>query len=157
EKGHAGAVAALLEAGADPDSRGAEGRTPLVAAIEAASPATVRLLLKAGANPDARGRREHYDGEESPLIAAMGARHLATANAWQDVVNGFRPEYALGDEHAAIIRELIAAGASVDAPDELGCRPLWYAFDTGQDDLADLFVPAGAGEDPVGATYLRSR
>lgn len=66
-------VAKLLTAGADPDSRGGDGRTPLSRAVLDARPALVEALLAGGADP----RRTDADGAR-PLdhAAAVGDEEL---------------------------------------------------------------------------------
>jgi ankyrin repeat protein len=73
--GALGAVAALLEAGADPNFVGAGGVTPLhAAALSPAGAPVIRLLLSRGANPNAR------DGEgETPLHYAAEACNAEAA------------------------------------------------------------------------------
>ncbi|MEO6811195.1 MAG: ankyrin repeat domain-containing protein, partial [Isosphaeraceae bacterium] len=151
------AVQALLDAGANPNVHDPEGKTPLIVAIQKGSPALVKTLLDAGADPDGTGSKYEGGDPETPLCVAIGERCNVSGNAWGDVVNGFKYQYLLGDEHVEIVRALIAAGASIDAMDERGNRPLWYAFDTGQDELAELLIEAGAGGDPISAAYLNAK
>lgn len=157
ESGNVEAVKALLPAGANPNVHDPEGKTPLIVAIQKHCPALVQALLDAGADPDGIGSQYEGGEAETPLCIAIGERCTAMTNAWQDVVNGFKDQYILGNEHVEIVRALIAAGASIDALDGRGCRPLWYAFDTGQNELAELLIEAGAGEDPISAAYVNAR
>lgn len=71
-------VAALLRAGADPNTADPYGTTPLYAASVHGATATVRALLRAGAAPDAESGR----GEEgTPLCAAAAWGHTGTVRA----------------------------------------------------------------------------
>src|SRR5262249_20246724 len=52
-------VAALVQAGADPNLRAADGRTPLTRVVLGATPQAVEQLLRAGADPGARSSAGH--------------------------------------------------------------------------------------------------
>jgi hypothetical protein len=54
--GHSREVQALLDRGADFETRDKNGRTPLMLAAQHGRPEIVRLLLSKGANPDARDK-----------------------------------------------------------------------------------------------------
>jgi len=83
-KGDAAAVAALLDAGADPDARTEKGATPLHIATLKGHAAAIAPLLDAGADPDARTE----DGttpfdlipKDSPLIGTPVYRRLKDAS-----------------------------------------------------------------------------
>ncbi len=126
---------ALLAAGADPDTRDSEGRTPLMAlgasrawralgaapALEAAD-----LLLAAGADLHARQRPDDFlrgDRSHHPLwwVASWGgclalADRLLLAGAPLDLCT-FAAAWR-GDE--ALVERLIAAGADLNARSERG-------------------------------------
>jgi ankyrin repeat protein len=143
---------ALLEAGADPNVADGESRTPLLIAIESGNLEIVRSLLDAGADPNGPGRM-HGGGRTTPLIFAVTSRGIMMSRSLRDAVEGSRSR----DPYPAIVRALLAAGASPDVEDEAGVRPLWYALDIDEDELADLLIEAGAGKDSLSQAYLEAR
>lgn len=155
EKGGAAAVETLLAAGADPNVRNADDATPLLMAIQAKSPEIVRLLLRAGADPDA-GCRRYGEERETPLMVAIGEASRVDLAALHD--SGRPEEETASDrDHLEIVRALIGAGAAVDREDDDGNRPLWYALDLDQPEIADMLIEAGAGQDFASAAYLKAR
>src|SRR3954469_6725831 len=66
------AVAALLQAGADPDVRQQGGYTPLLSAAHADDPEMTRMLLDAGADPDVTAD----DGRDAAAMAGPRVREL---------------------------------------------------------------------------------
>lgn len=110
----------LLAAGADPDVRDDDGRTPLFSAVLGGSIGLVGLLLEAKADINARDSQ------------GFSALHYA---AQEDL-----PEMA---------RLLIAKGADVNAVDEDGASVLWRAIFSWRDrpDMIQILVAAGAKPD----------
>lgn len=113
-------VRELLAAGADPDARDDEGRTPLFSAVLGGSIGLVGLLLEAGADINARDTQ------------GFSALHFA---AQEDL-----PEMA---------RLLIAKGADVNAVDEDGASVLWRAVFSSRQraDMIQILTTAGAKPD----------
>ncbi|MCC6989424.1 MAG: ankyrin repeat domain-containing protein [Acidobacteria bacterium] len=114
-----GAVARLLlERGADPNADGA-GYTALHAAALRADLDTARTLLAHGANPNAL------------LTKGSSVRRFASQWALPRTFTGATPLFvAAAYREAAIVRELLAWGAVVDAPIASGLTPLLVAVDT---------------------------
>ena len=95
-------MVACLEAGADPNAKGKNGRTPLHYVAMRESPAeVVKLLLDAGANPNARDEMG-----ETPLHPA----------AWEGSVEA--------------VKLLLEAGADPRTRDAAGHAPLDYTGST---------------------------
>jgi ankyrin repeat protein len=99
-----------------------DGRTPLVHAVLAsdADPKVVRLLIDCGADVN---------------VADAGQRWTAM-------------HFAARDQNAAIVRELLEAGATVDPVDAFGDTPLWRAVMTVGADLTTTKMLLAAGADP---------
>lgn len=113
-------VREYLSAGADPDARDEDGRTPLFSAVLGASIGLIGLLLESGADVNA-----HDNDGFTPL-------HFA---AQEDL-----PEMA---------RLLIAKGADVNAVDEDGASVLWRAIFSlrNRPDMIQILTAAGAKPD----------
>lgn len=115
--GKTGVAQRLLDAGADPNGRGARDVTALHVANTAAMTA---ILLAAGANPDARDK----DGE-TPLFGAARSGHLELvrlligAGAEVDALNGKRETALLQAGQRGVIDTvdyLLGVGANPDLP-----------------------------------------
>lgn len=120
----------LLTAGVDIDELDAQGRTPLLIALEEKDGKMVNLLLEQGADPNAVG-----EGRAAPLIVAAQAGNLE----W--------------------MRQLLKAGADVDATDADGRTVLHRMVENGQEEEFDLLLEEGADwrrEGPMGATPLQA-
>jgi ankyrin repeat protein len=143
------------------------GETPLSKAVTFRKVESVRLLLKNGADPDLAG-----PGHKLPLASPFLTHRdpdslrildmLLDAGADPNVHGSFgrTPLHtAAEDGRLALARKLIAAGADVEARDELGERtPLHLAVANGSPQVAAELLAAGAdvnSQDANGMTPLK--
>jgi len=161
----------LLAEGAKPDTRDAEGLTPLIATAEQGNDALARLLLGAGADVNA-----HDTGGRTPLIAAaeqgssvmarmfvelgadINARDAEGRTPLIAVAQGapwavYRrmkqrgatpPDSATKQDREALAQYLLGAGADVNASDLEGSTPLISAANKGNDAMVGQLLKAGA-------------
>ena len=135
-------VEALLEAGADPDSTLPGGETALMTASRTGRIEAVRALLARGA--DVGGK-----------VRGMGRREGAGANAfnrrlYDPTIFDFetKPEqtalvWAAAEGHAAVVAELIDAGADYENALASGFTPLLFAVRNGHIGVVETLVGAG--------------
>lgn len=114
------AISLLVAAGADPETRDADGRTPLLLAANSPFPDAVRALLSADVDPNARDRNGW-----TPLLLAA-ARTTASK------------------EDAEVITALLAAGADPNVSDRRGKTPLDHAREDRHVDAIAALLAAGA-------------
>ncbi len=145
--GNTQAVSMLLAGGADPNRPDSRGESPLYLAAGNMHIDACNLLLSRGASPD-YGRIT--DGE-SPLMAALkapaeNAKKLSIAQSL--LLSGANPLQVDSEGNtplhfapAELIPNLLAAGARVNARNNLGRTPLFYCQTIHQ---AQLLLNAGA-------------
>ena len=145
---------ALLRAGADPNARGRDGRTPLHEACERGDGWATEALLGLGAAPNAREKASR--GGRTPLhvtgdwrcaraLCAAGADAEATAD-----VTGWTPlQTAAAEGKAEVVRTLLEAGARVNARTSVkigwGKTAADLARERGHREVTRLLGGGGAG------------
>ena len=152
----------LLRAGASVNAASRYGVTPLALACTNGSGAIVEALIKAGADPNAS-----LPGGETPLMTAArtgspGAVKALLANgARVDATDERRGQTALmwaaAEGHAAIVGDLIEAGADVKRRVPSGFTPLFFAAREGRLDAARALLDAGADVNDAVPTQGRRR
>ena len=158
----------LLDAGADPDAKNAEGRTLLHVAAALETSGTAELLLDKGADPNARDLHG-----ATPLHHAANARiaeRLLEAGAdpdardecgssplhrifylqrtdWARLTNDRDEMDRIMADEEKIARLLVAAGADPNAKSQRGQTPLHSAAEYENKGVAKLLLDAGADPD----------
>lgn len=112
-QGDATAVAALLEAGADPDTVTEDGLPVLCAAITAFDAAVARVLMEGGAHPD----RALPDGT-TPLTRAVESGSPAVVAE----VRGHEPRLRLAEDERTRLLDLARSWCARDTEEELHVR-----------------------------------
>ncbi len=142
------AVAVLLEKGANPNIRNANGETAIFNAIKSDSSSTIDLLMRKGAQKNSRD----YLGN-TPLHACVrwdsknSAMKLIQWKADLNVQNlaGKTPlAQAARSGRIAMVTLLTDNGANVDATDATGKTVLMDAIQSGNLDIVNLLVKKGA-------------
>ena len=141
----------LIEAGADVNTKGDYGETPLTLALANGNVALTTRLLKAGADPKAT----RWNGETTLMIAA-NAGSVEEVKLLLDAgldVNATESEkgqnalmWAAAEGHPDVVDLLIQKGANVNAATKSGFTAL--AFATMKNDSASVRFLVKAGADP---------
>lgn len=146
------AISPLLEAGAAPDARTADGTTALMMAAVQESLPCVTALIAGGASPDIRDSF----GRSAVMLAARAGKlrsveALIRAGADVRTVDGSGAGalwHAAGvPNNGEIIERLLTAGAEVEAPDAQGVTPLMRAAELA--DAAQVVQLLDAGASPI--------
>jgi uncharacterized protein len=141
----------LIDAGADVNTKGDYGETPLTLALANGNVALTTRLLKAGADPKAT----RWNGETALMIAA-GAGSVEEVKLLLDAgldVNAAESEkgqnalmWAAAEGHPDVVDLLIQKGANINAVTKSGFTAL--AFATTKNDSASVRLLIKAGADP---------
>ena len=141
----------LIDAGANVNTAGDYGETPLTLALANGNTVLSARLLKAGANPKA----QRWNGETTLMIAA-GAGSVEEVKLLLDAgldVNAQEHEkgqnalmWAAAEGHPDVVDLLIQRGANVNAASKKGFTPLIFA--TMKNDSASIRHLIKAGADP---------
>jgi len=142
ETGDAAIMRLLLDKGADVNGRNRKGETPLIQAATSARPEAVRLLLQRGA--DANVATTWYPSVKNGQVALLKLTAL---------------HHAATEGPLEMVRDLLDAGAKVNAQDSRGFTPLTMALAADHQDAgvvrlliergADVNSRAGTGETPL--------
>ena len=150
-----------LWAGADPNYRDDDGRSPLPIAVAHGDWEIVPLLLEAGADPEARTA----DGEPVAAVAAAGGHSGILAmlldagadpNARGESGIAVLAAAVLSSD-AEIVRMLLESGADPNTLAEEGFSVLALAVDRGDVAVAQLLLDAGADPNGPGIAELARR
>ncbi len=146
----------LLAAGADPNTRGQWGRTPLHLAVDHGSAALVGALLEAGADPGARSLLDVAAWSAEPEVVRL----LTAAGA---EINNRSPDGSFPLHKAVLAKDakrvtaFLEAGANPHVRNAEGDTPLHLAATRADTALVSLLVNAGAdweARNNEGATAL---
>ncbi len=149
-KTHNEIAAALIEAGAEINSRDPYGVTPLIFAAISGSPETMRLLMSRGSDVKAKD----VDGRTA-LIEVLTTENEMPPEMVEDLIRagadvnvriygGMTPLMIAAGGNPRILRALIEAGADLNARDDQGATPLRWAKDSPEN--YQLLKNAGAKE-----------
>lgn len=144
-------LAWLLEAGGDINSRGMNGKTPLMAAATVQNIESIKFLLSAGAAvdlADAFGQTALIAVAQHPNGSIVEcAKLLIDAGASLDFMDkrGLTAlMLAIRSNQADFVKLLIKSGCQIDLAGKGGWTALMYASAGGYLDLVRIFIKAGA-------------
>ena len=130
-------VAALLDAGADPNVANAKGETPLFTAIDKAHVGNAGALLAGGADPIVQNEK----GETPIVKAALAPKTSSSTDRYgRDFKD--RTRDILG-----LLIEAARGSAGLDLKNEDGLTALMLAAREGMDDAVGALIDGGAGLD----------
>ena len=151
-----GLMRTLLKHGADPNIPDKLGRTPLMIAVidDETDPAVIDTLLEFGADINAHDQKGitalmwavvSADKNPNVVMPALIRTGGLRAKGWE-LWCAFLALYAAAKREIQLdrVRQLIRAGADVNALDNSGMNAIMYALVQGDDTTADILSDAGA-------------
>ena len=149
ELNHADVMQVLIDAGADIEVKGNDGRSPLLVASQCGNPQVVKVLVKAGADVCVTDSQGH-----TCLTTAASLGHTETMRTLlcmpevdvnrSNISGDTALHHAVLPKHSAVSKLLIDAGADIDAKAGKGRTPLHWACEVGELDIVEMLVEAGA-------------
>ena len=141
----------LIGAGADIETKGDMGRTPLHYACESGELAVVKMLVKAGA----RVRATDHGWLTCLMLASSGSGNTETVRylvglpqvdvRYRHSLDRCSALHIAVRKDAAIVQVLIDAGADIEAKTALEKSPLYWACFSGELGVVETLLRAGAG------------
>jgi ankyrin repeat protein len=148
---HAAIAALLLDHGADIDSRGREGWTPLASAATHSATAVAELLLQRGADwrlRDQLGFAPLHTAAEYGNARLVGLLLERGADPGQPVTDSRTPLHLAAQTGSVeVLALLLEQGVPIDARERNGATPLQFASIAGAVDAAALLLERGADVD----------
>ena len=147
---HQDIVKVLIDAGAELDRTGEDGRSaPLVASCMD-MPDIVKMLVEAGAvvrATDNKGRTcltlASYFGHTETVRYLAGLKDVEVSHPDADGYTALH--FAVQQQFPGVVQELIDAGADIEANNKDKSSPLLLASRSGSFDIVKMLVEAGAG------------
>lgn len=156
--GKPGFVSELLSAGADPGSRGSDGRSAVSLAVSSGSLACVEHLVRAGAEVDLELDRVFHEAaaaNRTDMIAVL-ERAVPASSAWAEAVDpgGRTPvHYAAANGHLDALRACLGSGrGDPDRADSGGWTPLHCAASGGFGDAVELLIGSSSYDPKLAVT-----
>jgi len=143
---NADAVARMLAAGLDPNQLDPHGQPALIVALQGESLQVARLLWDAkGVDIDIRNRVGETPLMMAALKAEVDAAKALVAHGAKVQKDGWSPlHYAATGGSTAIVKLLLAKGATLEARSPNGTTPLMMAARYGNEEAVDALLAAGA-------------
>jgi len=139
-------VELLLEYGANPELKTTRGEFPLIEAIFYQNSDIVGLLLEGGTNPDVQDIRNYYPAlflaldQRNFRIAEMLIHAGADLNNRAPQLNDTPLMRAVKMEIAETVELLLEKGAEINAVDDKGWSPLFYALERGNLQITNILL-----------------
>ena len=143
---NADSVSRMLAAGLDPNQLDPRGQPALLVALQGESLKVAKVLLDAkGIQVDIRNHAGETPLMMAALKAEVDAANALIAHGAAVQKDGWTPlHYAATGGSAAIVKLLVAKGATIEARSPNGTTPLMMAARYGNEEAVDTLLAAGA-------------